>query len=469
MKNKPIHILRYGTVAEKVHLEKSLSAYDYLSINGNSAAYVSSAIAKFIVEKFFTKPEKGFFIDPITYAFQSEIKLLQSKSKVTGDITIKKSVKKLIERYGFPANKVETGVPISVDDFNDESVKEHFCNNILDFQYNLVYDHIKDNDLQKYLDYAVPFGANQLQQFRPKFLIAPYFYLNSNDNSFKKWLELNVSFAKIAIRKTKEQYDSKELFIQIVVDKNLLHDSDLIDEIINAYNNIECDGFTIWVDDLNEHEATEQELTGFIKLLNGLKHKPIFNMYGGYFSVLLTHQDLKLLSGVSHGLEYGESRKVYPVGGGIPVSKYYFLPLHQRMDFTKAFYLLEHNDILDTYKENWGSTDKYYSNICKCIKCKEILQKEMINFVEFESREFYEIHRKEQVLRRKKASADTKQNCLYHYLLCKKMEFYRVEKTKLDVLINDLMEQKSIYETCDTLHEKELEYIDLWTNVLKRV
>ena len=61
MANKPIHILRYGTVAEKVHLEKALSAYDYLSINGNSAAYVASAIAKFIVVKFFSKPDKGFF------------------------------------------------------------------------------------------------------------------------------------------------------------------------------------------------------------------------------------------------------------------------------------------------------------------------------------------------------------------------------------------------------------------------
>ena len=62
---KPVHILRYGTVAEKVHLEKAVSAYDYLSINGNTAAYVSSAIAKFVVAKFFSRPEKGFFIDPI--------------------------------------------------------------------------------------------------------------------------------------------------------------------------------------------------------------------------------------------------------------------------------------------------------------------------------------------------------------------------------------------------------------------
>ena len=66
---EPVHILRYGTVGEKAQLEKAISSYDYLAINGNTAAYVSNAIAKFIVERFFSKESKGFFIDPITYAF----------------------------------------------------------------------------------------------------------------------------------------------------------------------------------------------------------------------------------------------------------------------------------------------------------------------------------------------------------------------------------------------------------------
>ena len=95
MMSRAIHILRYGTVAEKVHLEKAISAYDYLSINGNTAAYVSSAIAKFIVEKFFSNSEKGFFIDPITHAFQNEIKLIWTTSKTTGEESIRKSIKKL--------------------------------------------------------------------------------------------------------------------------------------------------------------------------------------------------------------------------------------------------------------------------------------------------------------------------------------------------------------------------------------
>lgn len=403
--NKPVHILRYGTVGEKIHLEKAISSYDYLSINGNSAAYVSSAISKFVVEKFFSKPDKGYFIDPITYAFQDKIELLWSKSKTTGEEKIKKSVKKLIEAYKFPAIKAEDKTPISVIDFDNISIKENFCQNVLSFQYNLVYDHINQNDLQKYLDYISPEQSKNLPQLRPKFLIAPYFYLDPQNVDFEKWLSLNVDFLKMSIEKSANKFSNIAIFGQIVITKSVLLNSDLIEKITNAYCNIDCAGFTIWIDDLNEHEASKEELEGFIDFLSKMKsknHKPIFNMYGGYFSILLAHRDIKLLSGVSHGLEYGESRKVYPVGGGIPVSKYYYYPLHQREDFTKAFYLLDHANIIDLKKDNWGSSDKYFSLICKCEQCKKVIGKEMINFVEFESREFYEVKRKDQILRRKK-------------------------------------------------------------------
>ena len=146
VQKKPVHILRYGTVAEKVHLEKAVSAYDFLSINGNTAAYVSSAIAKFIVAKFFSRSEKGYFIDPITYAFQNEIRLLKTVSKTTGEESIKKSVQKLIEVYGYPTTKVNSGKPVAIEDFSEQEIKDEFCERVVSFQYNLVYDHISKND-----------------------------------------------------------------------------------------------------------------------------------------------------------------------------------------------------------------------------------------------------------------------------------------------------------------------------------
>lgn len=92
----------------------------------------------------------------------------------------------------------------------------------------------------------------------------------------------------------------------------------------------------------------------------------------------------------------------------------------------------------------------------------------MINFIEFESREFYDIKRKNQVLRRKKASSDTKQNCLYHYLLCKMREFKAIEKDKLEELTEHLLTQYNTFKSSSVLlKDDNLEYLKIWNSILK--
>jgi hypothetical protein len=469
--NKVIHILRYGTVAEKIHLEKAINAYDYLSINGNSAAYVSRAIAKFVVEKFFSKPDKGFIIDPITYAFQQNIHLLKHESK-SGEVSLKKSIKKLIDNYQEPANKVEMDVPIQPKHFiENQSLLTEFCTRVLNFQYSIISNYISDNDLKTYLQYATGNPSGLLPQFHPKVLIAPYFYLNSNDSDFNDWLKINVDFVKESVAQVPDQFNKSPVFGQIVINKDVLINPSVMHNIISAYKDCKCDGFSIWVDNFNEHEEHEEYLMGFINFIYNLKRIhpriPIFNMYGGFFSVMLTHPSIHLLDGVSHGMEYGESREVYPVGGGIPVSKYYYMPLHRRTDFTKAFYLLEFNNILDTSLENWGPTEKYFKEICRCEQCRKIMGKEMVNFVEFESKDYYVVkQRNNNIIRRKKASAETKENCLYHYLLCKKMEFSTMKLKSISDILNELKIEKEKYAESTLLESDELDYIDNWRSVI---
>jgi hypothetical protein len=464
--NTPIHILRYGTVAEKTHLEKALSTYDYLSINGNSAAYVSRAISKFVVEKFFGSKNKGFIIDPITYAFQQNIHLLKNKSK-SGETTLKKSIKKLIDNYQSPANKIEDDVPIQPSDFtNNRTLLKEFCHRVLNFQYSIISDYINDNDLKKYLQYATDNNLELLPQFHPKLLIAPYFYLNPKDADFKYWLKLNIDFLNESLNQSRQHFANLDVYGQIVVSKEVLLDQHIMQEIISAYMQSNCAGFTFWVDNFNEHEENLDMINGFIFFLHGLRGRPVYNMYGGFFSILLTHRSIQLLSGVSHGMEYGESREVYPVGGGIPVSKYYFMPLHQRKDFTKAFYLLEHNKILDTTINNWGDCEKYYAEICDCVQCRTILENKMSNFVKFESDQYYEIRRRNTITRRKKASSETKKNCLYHYLLCKRVEFTKVKNYKLTNILESLKEEKEKYISSVFLEPGELDYLDNWYSVI---
>ncbi|MCL2410114.1 MAG: hypothetical protein FWC97_00585 [Treponema sp.] len=457
---KVIHIIRYGTVAEKIHLERTINTYDYLIINGNSAAFVSRAIAQFVVEKFFTQKEKRFIIDPITYAFQQNIDLLKNKTKI-GDVVLKKSIKKLIENYGEPATKILDDNPIRPADFSDTLLMDEFCFKVLDFQYSIINKYINNEELNKYLEYA---SELSLEQFHPKLLIAPYFYLNHNDPDFNNWLDRNIQFLNLSIKHSKNSFSNLPVFGQIVINKNILLNEEYVLRIIEAYNNCDCSGINIWVDGLDEHEDNQKILTGFINFLSKIKRKEIYNMYGGFFSILLTHKSLKLLSGVSHGMEYGENREVYPVGGGIPVSKYYYYPLHQRKDFSKAYFLLRHEGILDETLDDLGNTNRYYSEICECPKCKNIMGESMSNFAKFESTEYYEVRNKYSVSRRKKPTAETKENCLHHYLLCKKIEFDTVRTKNVEEIIAMLQIEKEKYINCKDISNNEFSYIDNWCN-----
>ncbi len=455
------HILRFGTVGDKIYLYKAANTFDYLAINANSAAYVTGALAKFVLEKFYNDASKGYFIDPITYAFQKNIHLLKNKDK-----KIKKSILKLVDYYGQPATNVCNDVPIQISDFKNKKDIEVFCNRVLTFQYSIIQEYIGKEDMAKYLLYDTTTTLTEIEPLHPKFLIAPYFYLDIKDPDFENWLNINKKFISIS-KNNAVQYGSLPIFAQIVLSQDSLLDKEATRKIIKTYLDCECDGFTIWVDGLNEHEVSPEHLKCFVEFLKSIKKsKPIYNMYGGFFSILLTHKSINLLDGVSHGLEYGESRAVFPVGGGIPVSKYYFMPLHQRMDFTDAFYLLEHNSILDTRLPNWGSDEKYRKEICKCSQCKRILQGAMINFIKFESDQFYEVKTKNGITRRKKASPETKENCLYHYLLCKKVEFNIVAKKNINTILQELITEKNTYEKCTYLKEDQLEYIDNWIDAI---
>ena len=56
--------------------------------------------------------------------------------------------------------------------------------------------------------------------------------------------------------------------------------------------------------------------------------------YGGYESIILCNTNSPArLYGVAQSVGYGEYRAITPVGGGMPVNKYYFLPTHCRMRF----------------------------------------------------------------------------------------------------------------------------------------
>lgn len=91
-------------------------------------------------------------------------------------------------------------------------------------------------------------------------------------------------------------------------------------------------------------ETTNAHRSAFKALLIGLtnlKMKPIM-AYGGYDAILLCHKDISYrMYGVAQSVGYGENRAVTPVGGGLPVNKYYFYPLHDRLKMSDTSSILK--------------------------------------------------------------------------------------------------------------------------------
>lgn len=213
----------------------------------------------------------------------------------------------------------------------------------------------------------------------------------------------------------------------------------------------------------------EKDVEHYIYLLKGLQGKPIYNMYGGFFSFLLGHKEIGLLSGVSHGLEYGENRSGYPVGGGVPASKYYFFPLHQRLKYSEALDLLIGAHYIDEKRDDWGKSQGYLKDICRCKTCQELVPEVMRGFEGFQSREPYTIEYKSHVQRRLKASKEVKANCRYHYLQCKNIEVNMMKRKSLKWILERLRQDVEKYKTFTYHSEKYIKHIYIWIKALSKL
>ena len=203
----------------------------------------------------------------------------------------------------------------------------------------------------------------------------------------------------------------------------------------------------------------------FLKFFQG---KSVYNAYGGFFSILLGHDDIKLLDGVSHGLEYGESRGGFPVGGGLPSSKYYFFPLHRRLKYLESFDLLEKKNYLNTDEYSWGNSEAYLKEICRCQVCKKLMPKYMIGFENFRSTGMYEVNYLGHTQRRTKATKNEKITCRYHYMYCKKVEFTYVQRRKLDTILQKLAQNEKEYGNLLPTKEK-IGTIVTWIDSIKNI
>lgn len=470
------HIIRYGTHADQKYLDQKniMKTYTTVAFNGNMIAHSPSAIASFLLKLKLNDRSKGFFIDPITHAFQHDPRLLMTppkndRGKKMYNIRtwsfdpgkIKKSVAEMLSDYGGTIadvlyNKKRAVIP---EDFDEDALSD-LSQRVISYQKMILTNELKKADVLTYLNFAETYDSKfTLTRLEPDFLIAPYFFLETD----LKWLDTNIRLLECS------QFIEKETPItaQIVLSKELIRQPLLLNEIASKYMKIHPAQVMVWIDDFNEHEVDAEMLQGYLWFLKQFHDAkiPVINLYGGYFSELLTK--FGYLNGVGHALEYGESRKVVPVGGGLPTNKYYFFDLHLRIDYKVASKVLFDLGFFDEETSENARFVRYQREICPCPVCKELLHSSMNNFSHFESTRIATITKSNgTTLRRTYAQIETKEACILHYQYSKYREFKEIERYSKSTLLSRLCD---VYNKFNPLLEYiPLQYLPIWAALLRK-
>jgi hypothetical protein len=455
------HLVRYGTASDQCYLLNDFAkTYDQLVINANILAHMPSAMGNFVVHK----AKKPYFIDPQTHAFQHSVEHLLSTSKKSAG-EIKKSWRSLLNSYGEPLATIigKEQRPLLPSDLDKTSVRKAFCKRVLAFQNDTITHSIKDGKDAKYFQYLAKKKNVQLADHPPTLLVAPYFFMSAQFAA--EWRKTNIECledSRAIINDTK--YDLP-LAAQIVISKDILATDSYRDDLVKAYTSSSAkpDVFLIWIDDFKEENQSEVYLNNYQDLISQLAQtgSEVIVLYGGFFSIAAALAGgLKgKLSGVCHGLEYGESKSVVPVAGGIPVAKYYLPRLHSRLSASVAVKSIQ---VLDGFK----SAPIFHKEICNCNICKSVIVKvptsEFAKFTATKDSTFWRAGRRVSM---DFPTAETSDLCAKHYMWCKYAE-YQDKRTKGDIC----KELKATYGALKkVIGLDHVGHADVWADALSKV
>lgn len=436
-----LHLVLFGTFNEsRYFLGDYRDSFDLIGFNANIIAYAPEGMAAFISQL----KKKSYFVDPQTHAFQQPLKTVMTQRD--GEWVLKKSIQKLSEHYGSSLKDNAGKTPIVAGSFSDDIINV-ICSNVLSFEFDIIQNASQKLDVKDFLKFSEV-------ELRPEFLVPPYFCLEPDNLEHE--LEDNIKF----INESKKIMDSqvfsppKPLFAEIVLSREVLFDPQKLEKVLEQYGGCGSDGFLIWIDDFSEVSVSETALMkykGFLANL-GKSNKPIIAMHGSYFSIALAGEAHKCLAGVGHGIEYGEHRPVVPVGGGVPLAKFYFPKFHQRVDYDPdAENILVHMHWL-------SDRETYFDEVCDCEMCKRIIKADVASgFHQYGETKISEKDGKAY------PTAQAMDKSRRHYLKIKTREYDFCRSSPISDIIADL--EKSS-ETASRIKSPPFDHLKKWIKVL---
>ena len=431
MNKKPLKLLRYNTGNDKKAFVKFKKNFDAVIFNATIVAYSGSSIADLI-----SVHKNQYIIDPQTHIFEHSINAILNKEKTD----IKKSVRKYLDELPESLCEIlKENKTLSI--FDVQNMIDELVNSVYSFQKKYVNGFLKKKEYDKYLKYV---GINDLS---PRFFIAPYFMLKKDytDSEIHSWMEIN----KECYKKTKSRVEPSEtVATQIVIEKELLVNPKFFEEIELMFNDLAGVYTFLWIDDFDSFEANAKFNDGYLKLLQLFSELNVYPImaYGGYDSILLCNKNIAhRLYGVAQSVGYGESRQITPVGGGLPVNKYYFLPLHRRLKFSEAADILRSNYYFDQSVSNAQHAMDYYAHICHCKQCREVIKKDIDNFDDYNDSVPFSYQGKNSVISRNRPTTYASFISAIHFLYCKVEEWQNVQNMSKDELKKQLIESYNEY------------------------
>ena len=439
-----IRMLRYNTGTDKKAFVKFKNDFDAVIFNATIVAYSGAAVADLV-----SVHKNQYIIDPQTHILQHSVHAIMSKKSRNGQPCIKKSVQKYLEQLPPRIQNIISNErrPLSIAEMRD--VIDDLTQSIYEFETKYVDRFIEKKEYSKYLKYINAGPA-------PRVVIAPYFMLKKemSDRERSEVFHLNKLYMQRFLEIHRENGENCPAAAQLVMDKEVLTDEKLLERICESYREENFEYFFIWINDFSSWDCSREEKQCFCELLSTLNEigkKPVMS-YGGYDSIFLCNKEIKpRLYGAAQSVGYGETRTITPVGGGLPVNKYYFRPLHKRMRFDEALNILIDTGYFDPEKGNDEHAADYYRYICDCEQCHEVIQNDINNFNTYNESVPYIVKARFGNITRNRPTQEAALVAAFHFLFSKQKEWQDVEKYRVSELCDMLIAD---YETFGTEHQR---------------
>ncbi len=470
---QPQVVLRYGAHAEKEYFVKLAAEFDALMLGANLLEITPTATASLlallrqrICESRGPDADIHFYLDPMTYCFGPYIDPSTGKKRTDLDAlkstrTDRKTKKKLTavkDSYANLAGALGSRFSNSVNDGQactaiDPSTipnadRDKFCKGVIDYQLQrigkLIETEIEEDEVLK-------------QEFEgigtPAAVFAPYFYVH------EQWADDGFAVGMDLARRSVNLEPDADVHAVICANDACLADSTLVSELIDEIPKTKVAGVWLWFDGFDELNASLDKLEAFRRIVLGLGQKMlVYSLHGGYFSLLLAHDGL---TGISHGVGYGERSDVAKIiGVAAPTVRYYLPPIRKRVGVP---------DIQRCFPDVGITTpSEFFDKVCDCQICKGVIGDNLARFSAFG-----QMHRAKPDSKRDTQTPPAAKMCRFHFLLNRFKESRLVAALDADKRADHVTSEAAPWRSCYPLRQHLGEentdgYIERWAKVFRR-